>query len=120
MLDRRSRIKRRRSRSSSSEIAYNGGEGEPRSQVKELTIDHHPDREDERRRVEASGGYVSEWAGVVRVNDQLAVSRAIGDVSYKQLNFFLTSFVFVLFCKLYQQGNNFQRCNISIFSIDTH
>uniref|UniRef100_A0A0D9XTM4 protein-serine/threonine phosphatase n=1 Tax=Leersia perrieri TaxID=77586 RepID=A0A0D9XTM4_9ORYZ len=52
--------------------------------VKELTKDHHPDREDERSRVEASGGYVLEWAGVHRVNGELALSRAIGDVPYKR------------------------------------
>ncbi|XP_052291940.1 probable protein phosphatase 2C 51 isoform X7 [Citrus sinensis] len=51
--------------------------------VKELTRDHHPDREDERYRVEAAGGYVLQWGGVSRVNGQLAVSRAIGDLSYK-------------------------------------
>ncbi|XP_072990373.1 uncharacterized protein [Typha latifolia] len=52
--------------------------------VKELTEDHHPDREDEKSRVEAAGGYVLEWAGVVRVNGELALSRAIGDVPYKR------------------------------------
>ncbi|OVA05388.1 Protein kinase domain [Macleaya cordata] len=51
--------------------------------VKELTTDHHPDRDDERSRVEAAGGYVVEWNGVYRVNGELAVSRAIGDVSFK-------------------------------------
>ncbi|XP_021898011.1 probable protein phosphatase 2C 51 [Carica papaya] len=51
--------------------------------VKELTQDHHPNRDDERIRVEAAGGYVIEWGGVPRVNGQLAISRAIGDVSYK-------------------------------------
>lgn len=50
----------------------------------ELTKDHHPDRDDERSRVEAAGGYVSEWGGVARVNGQLAVSRAIGDVYFKR------------------------------------
>ncbi|XP_078173046.1 kinase superfamily protein isoform X2 [Carex rostrata] len=83
-LDRRNRIKRRQFRTSNSEIASNGGEIESRCHVKELTFDHHPDREDERRRVEAAGGNVTEWAGVVRINDQLAVSRAIGDVYHKQ------------------------------------
>lgn len=53
--------------------------------VKELTQDHHPNRDDERIRVEAAGGYVIEWGGVPRVNGQLAISRAIGDVSYKRL-----------------------------------
>ncbi|KAA8543285.1 hypothetical protein F0562_021220 [Nyssa sinensis] len=51
--------------------------------AKELTRDHHPDRDDERSRVESAGGYVLEWGGVSRVNGQLAVSRAIGDVSFK-------------------------------------
>lgn len=51
--------------------------------VKELTQDHHPDRDDERKRVEAAGGYV-EWLGVPRVNGEIAVSRAIGDVSFKR------------------------------------
>lgn len=51
--------------------------------VMELTRDHHPDRDDERSRVESAGGYVLEWAGVSRVNGQLAVSRAIGDVPFK-------------------------------------
>lgn len=51
--------------------------------AKELTKDHHPSREDEKSRVEAAGGYVTEWAGVSRVNGQLAVSRAIGDLTFK-------------------------------------
>lgn len=54
--------------------------------VKELTRDHHPDRDDERSRVETAGGYVLEWGGVPRVNGQLAVSRSIGDLSYKRLD----------------------------------
>ncbi|KAJ6306595.1 hypothetical protein OIU78_021836 [Salix suchowensis] len=45
--------------------------------------DHHPDRDDERFRVENAGGYVLEWGGVPRVNGQLAVSRAIGDLHLK-------------------------------------
>lgn len=52
--------------------------------VKELTRDHHPDRDDERMRVETAGGYVLELGGVPRVNGQLAISRAIGDVSFKR------------------------------------
>ncbi|XP_031112674.1 uncharacterized protein LOC116016509 isoform X3 [Ipomoea triloba] len=51
--------------------------------ARELTRDHHPDRDDERSRVESAGGHVSEWGGVARVNGQLAVSRAIGDVYLK-------------------------------------
>lgn len=52
--------------------------------VKELTRDHHPDRDDERLRVENAGGFVLEWGGVPRVNGRLAISRAIGDVSFKR------------------------------------
>ncbi|KAK1412580.1 hypothetical protein QVD17_33952 [Tagetes erecta] len=58
-------------------------EGLPHFAAKELTMDHHPDRDDERSRVEAAGGYVFKWGGVSRVNGQLAVSRAIGDLSFK-------------------------------------
>ncbi|KAJ0974080.1 hypothetical protein J5N97_016045 [Dioscorea zingiberensis] len=52
--------------------------------AKELTEDHHPSRDDEKHRVEAAGGYVQEWAGVFRVNGQLAVTRAIGDMHFKR------------------------------------
>ncbi|XP_027363677.1 uncharacterized protein LOC113871100 isoform X2 [Abrus precatorius] len=51
--------------------------------VKELTSDHHPDRDDERIRVETAGGQVQNWGGVPRINGQLAVTRAIGDVHFK-------------------------------------
>ncbi|KAJ1385545.1 PPM-type phosphatase domain [Sesbania bispinosa] len=51
--------------------------------VKELTSDHHPDRDDERIRVESSGGQVLNWGGLPRVNGQLAITRAIGDVFFK-------------------------------------
>ncbi|KAK2987136.1 hypothetical protein RJ640_019696 [Escallonia rubra] len=51
--------------------------------AEELTKDHHPDRADERARIEAAGGFV--WVrGVPRVNGLLAVSRAIGDLSLKR------------------------------------
>ncbi|XP_062197155.1 uncharacterized protein LOC133900076 isoform X2 [Phragmites australis] len=77
--------KRRRKRNSSNhdEFALMNYDG-PLYHVKELTKDHHPDREDERSRVETAGGYVLEWAGVYRVNGELALSRAIGDVPYKR------------------------------------
>ena len=52
--------------------------------VKELTSDHRPDRDDERIRVETAGGQVLNWGGVPRVNGQLAISRAIGDVYFKR------------------------------------
>ncbi|CAN6357910.1 unnamed protein product [Urochloa humidicola] len=49
-----------------------------------LTSDHTAGREDERRRIESSGGYVSRGSGGVwRVQDCLAVSRAFGDASMK-------------------------------------
>ncbi|KAK4418312.1 putative protein phosphatase 2C 51 [Sesamum alatum] len=51
--------------------------------AEELTRDHHPDREDEKVRIEAAGGFVRVW-GVPRVNGVLAVSRAIGDVYLKR------------------------------------
>lgn len=54
--------------------------------VEELTKDHSPVREDERSRVEAAGGYVLDSGGVARVNGELAVSRAIGDVKLKRLD----------------------------------
>ncbi|CAN6720451.1 unnamed protein product [Malus baccata var. baccata] len=59
--------------------------------VKELTRDHHPDRDDEKRKVESAGGNVFEWAGVPRVNGQLAVTRSIGDISLKGKNFGVVS-----------------------------
>ncbi|CAL5399028.1 unnamed protein product [Camellia sinensis] len=51
--------------------------------VEELTRDHHPDRDDERARIEAAGGFVRLW-GVPHVNGILAVSRSIGDVYLKR------------------------------------
>lgn len=54
--------------------------------AEELTSDHHPDRDDERARIEVAGGFVLDW-DVPRVNGVLAVSRAIGDVQLKRLTF---------------------------------
>ncbi|KAJ7547329.1 hypothetical protein O6H91_08G080400 [Diphasiastrum complanatum] len=53
--------------------------------VEDLTQDHHPDRKEERLRIEAAGGYVEEWGGVPRLNGMLAVSRSIGDLPFKRL-----------------------------------
>ncbi|KAM7253101.1 hypothetical protein ACFE04_025719 [Oxalis oulophora] len=49
-----------------------------------LTIDHRLSSEDERLRIENSGGFVSCRNGVWRVQGSLAVSRAIGDIHLKQ------------------------------------
>lgn len=45
-----------------------------------LSQDHKPDVETERSRIHAAGGYVSEG----RVNDNLNLTRAIGDLEYKK------------------------------------
>ncbi|CAH2062968.1 unnamed protein product [Thlaspi arvense] len=78
---------RRRNQGSSpsrfSDFKLEHGNGLLRLVAKELTKDHHPNREDEKNRVEAAGGYVTDWAGVPRVNGQLAVSRSIGDLTFK-------------------------------------
>merc|ERR1712057_51087 len=44
-----------------------------------LSVDHKPDREDETKRIEDAGGFVSSR----RVLGRLAVSRAFGDEEYK-------------------------------------
>ncbi|KAL8530487.1 hypothetical protein ACS0TY_007506 [Phlomoides rotata] len=51
--------------------------------AEELTRDHHPDREDEKARIEAAGGFITRH-DVPRVNGVLALSRAIGDVYLKR------------------------------------
>jgi protein phosphatase 1L len=49
-----------------------------------LTSDHRPCREDERNRIQSSGGYVDLCNGVWRVQGSLAVTRGFGDRSLKQ------------------------------------
>ncbi|RZC62695.1 hypothetical protein C5167_024469 [Papaver somniferum] len=49
-----------------------------------LTSDHHVNREDERFRIQNSGGNLSYRNGVWRVQGSLAVTRAIGDVHLKE------------------------------------
>ncbi|KAJ0244878.1 protein phosphatase 2C 25 [Hirschfeldia incana] len=49
-----------------------------------LTSDHHPSREDERNRIESSGGYVDTFNSVWRIQGSLAVSRGIGDSHLKR------------------------------------
>ncbi|KAL2894083.1 putative protein phosphatase 2C 11 [Bienertia sinuspersici] len=58
-------------------VACRGGSAVP------LSIDHKPDRSDERQRIEDAGGFVI-WAGTWRVGGVLAVSRAFGDKLLKQ------------------------------------
>ncbi|XP_052660912.1 protein phosphatase 1E isoform X1 [Harpia harpyja] len=53
-----------------------------RGQAVELMKPHKPDREDEKKRIEALGGCVV-WFGAWRVNGSLSVSRAIGDAEHK-------------------------------------
>lgn len=45
-----------------------------------LSTDHKPDVEGERQRIQNAGGYISEG----RVNDNLNLTRAIGDLEYKK------------------------------------
>ncbi|CAD5311978.1 unnamed protein product [Arabidopsis thaliana] len=49
-----------------------------------LTSDHRPSRDDERKRIESSGGYVDTFNSVWRIQGSLAVSRGIGDAHLKQ------------------------------------
>lgn len=48
-----------------------------------LSEDHKPASEIERSRIVAAGGFLSEIGGVCRVNGNLNLSRAIGDLRYK-------------------------------------
>lgn len=48
-----------------------------------LSEDHKPAQESERTRIIAAGGFLSEIGGVCRVNGNLNLSRAIGDLKYK-------------------------------------
>jgi len=46
----------------------------------ELSTDHKPDLEDEKSRILKAGGFISEG----RINANLNLSRAIGDLEYKR------------------------------------
>lgn len=48
-----------------------------------LSEDHKPSQAVERERIVAAGGYLSEIGGMCRVNGNLNLSRAIGDLKYK-------------------------------------
>lgn len=49
-------------------------------EVTPLSVDHKPDMESEKQRIHKAGGYVSDG----RVNDNLNLTRAIGDLEYKK------------------------------------
>jgi protein phosphatase 1L len=49
-----------------------------------LTDDQVPNRSDEFDRIVKNNGFVTMKDGVARVDGSLAVSRAIGDLKYKQ------------------------------------
>jgi serine/threonine protein phosphatase PrpC len=46
----------------------------------EMSEDHKPDNEGEQKRIEAAGGFVEDG----RVRGVLSLSRALGDLEYKQ------------------------------------
>lgn len=54
--------------------------GQPMQAVA-LSIDHKPENLDERRRIEACGGFVEDN----RVNGSLNLSRSLGDFTYKSV-----------------------------------
>ncbi|XP_067935973.1 protein phosphatase 1K, mitochondrial-like [Watersipora subatra] len=55
-----------------------------RSVAEPLTSDHHPDREDEKERIQKEGGgIVSNSLGQLLVNGRLAMTRSIGDFDLK-------------------------------------
>jgi len=45
-----------------------------------MSIDHKPDNPEEKARIEKAGGFVSDG----RVNGNLNLSRALGDLEYKK------------------------------------
>lgn len=46
----------------------------------DMSVDHKPDNIEEKRRIEKAGGFVSDG----RVNGNLNLSRALGDLEYKR------------------------------------
>jgi serine/threonine protein phosphatase PrpC len=47
--------------------------------MRKITVDHTPNRVDERERIINNNGFISNKGGVCRVDGEIAVSRAIGD-----------------------------------------
>jgi protein phosphatase 1G len=61
----------------------NGGtdaKGQPTYENFDMSVDHKPDNVEEKRRIEKAGGFVSDG----RVNGNLNLSRALGDLEYKR------------------------------------
>ncbi|XP_019258350.1 PREDICTED: probable protein phosphatase 2C 28 isoform X1 [Nicotiana attenuata] len=55
-----------------------------RGKVKQITVDHEPEKKEERDLVESKGGFVIKRPGnVPRVDGQLAMTRAFGDAKVK-------------------------------------
>jgi protein phosphatase 1L len=52
-------------------------------QIMKLTDDQTPNRSDEYDRIVKNNGFITMKDGVARVDGSLAVSRAIGDLKYK-------------------------------------
>lgn len=50
----------------------------------ELSFDHKPSQDVEKTRIEAAGGYLEDSTGGARVNGNLNLSRAVGDLEYKK------------------------------------
>lgn len=50
----------------------------------ELSFDHKPKSDIEKTRIEKAGGYLEDTPGGARVNGNLNLSRAIGDLEYKK------------------------------------
>merc|ERR1712048_1450762 len=69
-------------------IAANAGDSRAvlcrSGQAVELSYDHKPASQIEKDRIEAAGGYLEDTQGGARVNGNLNLSRAIGDLEYKK------------------------------------
>jgi protein phosphatase 1G len=55
-------------------------DGKPKYENFDMSVDHKPDNTEEKRRIEKAGGFVSDG----RVNGNLNLSRALGDLEYKR------------------------------------
>lgn len=51
--------------------------------MRKITVDHTPNRVDERERIINNNGFITNKGGVCRVEGEIAVSRAIGDKNLK-------------------------------------